>query len=208
MALPQTRLRRRRSESGTPQSRLSLFSQKPSMTSPAPRTSSGPFRPNVRLDPSQVRDMRPKVRGTTLRSARAVRASRGPQPFAWLRGGVAPVVPQKMAMPKPGRSRGGSFGPHSLIDRSKLNARGLAIHDRMRAEGTNLKSMAVPKMGDILRRLSGGLRSSVPRSAQPIRPHHRLSRDAAGAASTQRPARPAPPRPRATPAVRRRARLR
>ena len=219
MALPQTRLRRRSrvrsgESSGTPQSRLALFSRKPSMTSPAPRTSSGPFRPNVRLDPSQVRDMRPKVRGTTLRSRAAVRASRGPQPFAWLRG-VRPAAPIRPVAPrKPGgRSRGGSWMTHvpargttaqSTLDMmlGKAPARDMSNDERAtvanaRSRNANATALATGGRGLLslgTRLLRAGLgRGDVIRG--PTRGAH-LSNWTAGAASTQRPVRPTAPKPR------------
>ena len=234
MALPQTRLRRRArvrsgESSSTPaRSKLSLFSMKPSMTSPAPRMGPGPFRPDVKLDPSQVRDIRPKVRGTTLRSARSVRASRGPQPFAWLKG-VRPAAPIRPVAPrKPGgRSRGGSWMTHvpasgSSVQRTldammgKAPAGDMSNDERAtvanaRSRQVNATALATGGRGLLslgTRLLRAGLgRGDVIRG--PTRGAH-LSNWTAGAASTQRPVRPTAPKPRTrlAPAVRRRARLR
>lgn len=67
------------------------------------------------------------------------------------------------------RVRGGSFGPLSGLDASQFNARGQAILAEMRTGGTNVTSMAVPRLSDIGRMLTGG-RKGVPAHVSPVKP--------------------------------------
>lgn len=130
------------------------------------RSSGGPFRPNALLDRSQVTDRRLNTPVET-RAAWDGRRRVG-NPFSVL----FPVPPLKRVNPsvrppaRP-RSRGGSFGPHSRINTTGLNARGQALFESMRASGSSVTSMAVPRISDIGRLLTGG-RKGVPGHVAPV----------------------------------------
>jgi hypothetical protein len=55
------------------------------------------------------------------------------------------------------------------LDASKFNARGQSILADMRASGSSVTAMAVPKISDIARLLTGG-RKGVPRHVSPVKP--------------------------------------
>lgn len=161
----------------------------------------GPFRPDARLDRSQVTDRRSastmRIGGRSLRKRGtriggtvfavphpvSVKPSRIGNPVRrGIRNDHTPAGKLSIRKVKgvrlregladrtgAGRSRGGSFGLLSGIDSSKFNARGQAILAEMRSSGTTITPMAVPRLSDIGRLLTGG-RKGVPAHVSPVKP--------------------------------------
>lgn len=66
---------------------------------------------------------------------------------------------------KPGRSRGGTWGPHTDIDRRNLSPEGRRILEEMRQRGTQITSLAVPSRGDVGRMIGDAIRTITPKVA-------------------------------------------